>query len=152
MARLPKSIIKKYGISKKAWSVYRGKSRSKTRKASTRRSSAKVVRRKRRKSYSRSGFKAGIKGVAKPVMWGFGIGLAREPVNQKVRELMPGGLAQYSDEVVIGGLALAGAVLGKGMIREASMHVLECEAYSAARQGIGSVMQVSAGQSNNGYM
>lgn len=52
MAGLPKSIIKKHGITKKAWAVYRG---SKKRKASkktypSRRKIAHVTSRKRRSS------------------------------------------------------------------------------------------------------
>jgi len=55
MARkgLPKSIIKKYGISKKAWSVYRGK---KTRKSNPRPKKARKVKRRmaRRRKTRRS--------------------------------------------------------------------------------------------------
>jgi len=52
---LPKSIIKKYGISKKAWSVYRGRkrktSRTRKRKNPTRRKGVRrMARRKRRRS------------------------------------------------------------------------------------------------------
>lgn len=46
MAKLPKSIIKEYGITKKAWEVYRGKSRSQPmakRRRSTGRYTARVV-------------------------------------------------------------------------------------------------------------
>ena len=63
MGKLPKSIIRKYGITKKAWSIYkRGKSskkrasykRSKTR--TKRRRSYSMARRKvRRRSYARKG-------------------------------------------------------------------------------------------------
>jgi len=50
MARLPKSIIKKYGITKKAWSVFRGRRKSRPKKVKTkRRSVRKLVRRYRRK-------------------------------------------------------------------------------------------------------
>jgi len=58
MARkgLPKSIIKKYGISKKAWSVYRGRSKS---KSSSGKSKTKTTKKKRkymaRKKKRRSG-------------------------------------------------------------------------------------------------
>jgi len=46
MVGLPKSIIKKYGISKKAWSVFRGRKGRKKSKSRTRRS--KTTRRKKR--------------------------------------------------------------------------------------------------------
>lgn len=48
MARLPKSIIKKYGISKKAWSVFRGRRRSRAASPSGKKKMA------RRKTYPRS--------------------------------------------------------------------------------------------------
>lgn len=65
MARkgLPKSIIKKYGITKKAWRIFRGKKTSRTRKASpARRKGVKTMarRRKRRrggKSLTQQAFK-----------------------------------------------------------------------------------------------
>jgi hypothetical protein len=65
MARLPKSLIKKYGISKKAWSIFkrRRKSPSRTRKASPsrRRGGRKTMarRKKRRggKSITQQAFK-----------------------------------------------------------------------------------------------
>lgn len=50
MARLPKSIIKKYGITKKAWSIFKGrKRRSPSRRSSNpkKRSVVKTVRRRR---------------------------------------------------------------------------------------------------------
>jgi hypothetical protein len=46
---LPKSIIKKYGISKKAWAVYRGKNTSNPRPSKT----ARKVRRSMARRYSR---------------------------------------------------------------------------------------------------
>lgn len=53
---LPKSIIKKYGISKKAWSVFRGRKRktSRTRKGNpTRRKGVRRLTRRKRKRRSR---------------------------------------------------------------------------------------------------
>ena len=53
MARLPKSIIKKYGISKKAWAVFRGRRKGKTRSTRSRRasSSKRSVRKTARRYY-----------------------------------------------------------------------------------------------------
>ncbi len=46
MARLPKSIIKKYGITKKAWSVFRGQRKGRKKgKRTTKRSGRKTGRR-----------------------------------------------------------------------------------------------------------
>jgi len=52
MVGLPRSIIKKYGVSKKAWAVFRGMGSVKTSSRKTRRS-GNMGRRK--KSYSRNG-------------------------------------------------------------------------------------------------
>jgi len=52
MARLPKSIIKKYGISKKAWRVFRGRKkrpRSRVSNPKTKRRTRRMVRRKKRR-------------------------------------------------------------------------------------------------------
>jgi len=62
MGKLPKSIIQKYGISKKAWAVFRGQSRTTTRGES-------VARRSRvRHSRSRKSFGGGsmMSGMFKP--------------------------------------------------------------------------------------
>jgi len=56
MGKLPKAIIRKYGISKKAWSVYRG-SKTKKRKSSRRKTSVKrrthTMAKRRKGSYRR---------------------------------------------------------------------------------------------------
>lgn len=49
MAKLPKSYIKKYGISKKAWREYRKTNKGGTTKNSTRKRKPKVVRRRKPK-------------------------------------------------------------------------------------------------------
>jgi len=57
VARLPKSIIKKYGISKKAWRVFRGRKRGRTRASPTKvkkRRKNPVARRYRRTRRRRS--------------------------------------------------------------------------------------------------
>jgi hypothetical protein len=58
MAKLPKNIIKKYGISKKAWQVFRGQKKSSSKKTAV----YKMARKKRfgKKSYKKSsGFSLG---------------------------------------------------------------------------------------------
>jgi len=52
---LPKSIIKKYGISKKAWSVYRGRKRKTSRTRKTKVTRRKGVRRMARRKRRRGG-------------------------------------------------------------------------------------------------
>ena len=53
MAKLPKSIIRKYGITKKAWSVFRGN------KATTRKTGVKTMARRKHSSSGRSRFLSG---------------------------------------------------------------------------------------------
>jgi len=79
---LPKSIIKKYGITKKAWSVYRGRKRktSRTRKArpSRRKGVRKMARRRNRgggNSIQRTAFKwIRIGALAAPAIVEFAFG------------------------------------------------------------------------------
>lgn len=65
MAKLPKSIIKKYGISKKAWAVFRG---SKKAKKSTRGTT--MARRKYKGHKSKSGSKGGFMAKATQFLLG----------------------------------------------------------------------------------
>ena len=60
MARkgLPKSIIKKYGISKKAWRIFRGRKKSRSRKVTRRKSNPKRRRRKLGRRKKRRGGKS----------------------------------------------------------------------------------------------
>lgn len=73
MAKLPKSIIKKYGISKKAWAVFRGSRRSK------RRTSTKIVKRfynmarHKRKAHRKGGSGKGFFGKAMDIVIGAGV-------------------------------------------------------------------------------
>jgi len=53
MAKLPKSIIKKYGISKKAWEVFKGK---KTTRVKAKYKKTKVYNMAKRKKYSKKSF------------------------------------------------------------------------------------------------
>jgi len=77
MARkgLPKSIIKKYGISKKAWAVFRGqKSKGSTPRPKKARKVKKVARRRYSRKRSR---RSGGMTVPLAVVGGLGAGLAR---------------------------------------------------------------------------
>ena len=74
MAKLPKSIIRKYGISKKAWAVFRGA--RKTRKTATRsrkyyKRSYTMARRKRKAYRKSSG--GGFFGKASQIVIGAGV-------------------------------------------------------------------------------
>lgn len=113
MVGLPRSIIKKYGVSKKAWAVFRGSNSSRT--SSKRRKARRGGSMARRKSYRR-----GSSG-------GFGLG----GMGSLVKQGAIGGIAGYGAGMFgfknpmlagIGGLLLtksivggAAAYLGNGM-------------------------------------
>lgn len=107
MAKLPKNIIKKYGISKKAWSVFR----SKKHKPKTTMARRKI---KRSRIRTRSYFKAkrhskrssGLGSLAGTVIGAMAYGAGRQYVSDKLQPLtakIPAG--QYADEVAMGGLS-----------------------------------------------
>jgi hypothetical protein len=114
--KLSKAIIKKYGISKKAWAVARGKKTTHSTKVRTmakrRKTYAKVSH---RKSHRKGGFsKGGFGGLGK--MLGAGVyGATREYISNAlnpVTEKIP--LGNIADEVVmIGALTLGKKFLGK---------------------------------------
>ena len=97
MARkgLPKSIIKKYGISKKAWAVYRGK---KSKGSNPRPKKARKVKKVARRRYSRkrSRRRGGMTIPLAPII-GLGAGLAGGSTwsggNSVISRLMEGDIA-----------------------------------------------------------
>jgi len=109
--KLPKNIIKKYGISKKAWSIYRAR-KGKTRTASA---GGKVAR--RRKTTSKSRTRRVMSNQFTPAVGAFLYGAIREATLAKVmdpilsRVPLPG--TQYTDEIAM----FAGSwALSKGKI------------------------------------
>lgn len=106
MAKLPKSLIKKYGISKKAWSVYKARKRGGKKVAkrrTTRRAAKRVYRRSKASAFT-------------PAVGALAYGLGREwtlgrldPVLSKV----PIAGFQYVDEAAMFALSWA---LSKGKI------------------------------------
>lgn len=58
MSKLPKAIIKKYGISKKAWAVFRGRGRSKKNKSVKNMAKRRKSYRSRARSYVKNRFKS----------------------------------------------------------------------------------------------
>lgn len=98
MAKLPKSLIKKYGISKKAWAVFRaGKGKSKSRVRTSSRKTRKTQSRglymakKRRTSRSKSGFM----GKVGKILLGVGVAAAYEvflspmiPLNRNIKNIV----------------------------------------------------------------
>lgn len=122
MAKLPKSIIKKYGISKKAWSVFRGQSRT---SSSSRGTMAKKTRSK--KKYSSNSNLLMVVGAS--MLYGAG----RAKLSQLTQQYIPSFAGQYTDEVVLG---LLGWYLSKkgGMIGAVGKSALIIESASVGNQ------------------
>ena len=95
MAQLPRALIKKYGISKKAWSVFRAsKSRSSSARVTT-------MAKKTRKQYNfSSSRKSKLMAVGGAILYGFG----RKYLSNVVQTYLPSFAGQYTDELVLGGL------------------------------------------------
>jgi hypothetical protein len=70
MAKLPKSIIKKYGISKKAWAVFRGNKTSSKR--------TRGIKMAKKKHYSNKNGNKGFMGKAIQVLVGAGVAVLYE--------------------------------------------------------------------------
>lgn len=113
--KLSKAIIKKYGISKKAWSVAR---HSKNKKVNT------MARRRFRRSARRSGRRFGggsmLSGLM-PILGGAVYGMARPYLNQAAQPLlakMPFG--NYNNEILFGG----GATLVKALVKNPTIRAV----------------------------
>ena len=115
MASLPKSIIKRYGISKKAWSVYRS-GRSTLKRAST---GGNVARRK--SSVRRRSSRGGLGGIGNILITGAVYGVARG--------LIPN---QYDTPLVRGGAGAAAMYLGRGMVHDVGKLAVQVEVANLA--------------------
>ena len=107
MAKLPKSIIKKYGISKKAWSVFRGQ--SKVSKTSKKTGGRKMAKKKR------SGGSKGGDTLLLQAGTAMAYGALRPKIEQWIQPVtskIPVG-GNYVDEIALG---LAGWAIAKGKV------------------------------------
>ena len=146
MARLPKSIIKKYGITKKAWSVFKGK---KTTKRKVRGTKTMAKRRKRRTMKARS-YRRKSGGAVKLIqvdamLYGAGRGLLGSLI-APVTSMIPGGF--ITDEI---GLGVANYFIAKntsGLIKRAAMKGLAIENANFAASLIGGGLSLG-GNGNN---
>lgn len=146
MASLPKSIIKKYGISKKAWAVFRGgsASRGKTKMAKKRYGFARKARRFAKRSTDMSN-PVGI------VLPAFAYGAARPMLSDWASPLtskLPFG--NFADEIVLGLAGYFMAKKGNGIIKNAGKAILTVEAASLGNQVVGSMI-VGTKSSNSNY-
>lgn len=94
MARLPKNIIKKYGISKKAWAVFQGrKARGKT----------SMARKKSNKGKSMPKWASMLLGFGIDTVLPLGMGLVRAKIGDGIQKVaQKAGLnSAYTDEAVL---------------------------------------------------
>jgi len=126
MSGLPASIIKKYGVSKKAWAVFRGTKRARKTKTYRTKSKARVYtmarkRRTSRKSKSQSTFKGGFMQKAMDVILGAGVAFIYDkwispmiPISGMIKDIIElvlgivvASMPRLPRAVRVGGLALA---------------------------------------------
>jgi hypothetical protein len=125
MAKLPKAIIKKYGITKKAWSVFRGS------KVKTKRVYAKVKTMARRrygfKKHHRSSGNGGVSAMK------IGISAAAYGAfRDQIHSMIPNVGVPYSDSLITGaiGYYLSGK---KGWMKNAGIAILAVEAAAVGK-------------------
>lgn len=112
MPGLPKSIIKKYGVTKKAWSVFRGmktrrKSKTVTVQRTTNKRGMRTMARRRKARYF--GKAKSTMSANDAIMFGIGYGVVRQPLNDGIKKLTGNFALNLSDEVVLGALHYFGA-------------------------------------------
>lgn len=138
MTGLPRSIIKKYGVSKKAWAVFRG-THSRAKSSRARGTTTMAKRKGFRRARRSSGFggnemslvlASALYGAARPY-----IGSAVQPLSSKLP------LGGYETNVVLGGGAyLLGRYVSNGYVKTATKAILLNEAFlvgAKASQSIG---------------
>jgi hypothetical protein len=118
---LPKSIIKKYGISKKAWAIYRGTKTKSKKKSLIKTKQVVKVAKKKKSSYKKQKQKTGFKipmGVA-GLLGNLAYGYIREDFSQKLSETeivkkLP--VTDFTDEGVMLAVNWGARKLGGGKI------------------------------------
>lgn len=121
MQKLPKAIIKKYGISKKAWQVFRNTRGRKN--PTTKRGNTTMAR----KHYSRKGNSSGLNAMVVAPIAGAAYGFVRPMAANAIPDFM----GAYTDNVVLGGVAAGVAYFSKGVVRQSALQVLGIEAFIA---------------------
>lgn len=165
--KLPRSIVKKYGISKKAWSVYRNSRSRSTRAAKVTTVARKRTFRSRARSVGRAlRTRGGRRRIGGSLTSGwmplsmhesfvaFGVGMTAGKLNQFVAPYTDGilePLGPYKDEART---ALIGAVLykmGSGVIKEAGREYFRLALMSAGAQTSGQVFGTASQGVNSLY-
>lgn len=135
--KLTKAIIKKYGISKKAWAIARGQTGGETTMARRKKSRSRSGGFKKSRGRRSSGGSVNpLKVVVPALIYGASRGYisnAIEPFTSKIP------LGNYADEAVFGVAGYFMAKKGKGMIKDAGIAIMTVEAASLGSQLIGSM-------------
>jgi len=139
MAKLPKSIIKKYGISKKAWEIFRGH------KTGTRGKTKMARKHKGKRSGSGSGNLMGV------MVGGAVYGAGRTYLSNLVAPVtsqMPGGV--LADNLVLGAVCyFAAKKIKNKTIKNIARSGLAIEAALAGQDLVASGFNLSAGSSGS---
>lgn len=120
MAKLPKSLIKKYGITKRAWAEFRkmkGSKRTRTSSSTTRRSKtvAKKRRSTKRKQNNKRDFMSKAVGKLGKPLAAVGYGFVREMISDKIANSALGQklpVFEFTDEATMLALAFGARKLG----------------------------------------
>lgn len=138
--KLPKSIIKKYGISKKAWSVFRGEKKHSSK-------GAKTMAKKRHSKRSFGGKSGGMAGV---IIGGGVYGAGRTYLSNLVAPVtsqMPGGV--LADNLVLGAICwFAAKKVRNPTIRNVAKAGLAIEAALAGQDLVANGFNLAPGASN----
>lgn len=139
MAKLPKAIIKKYGITKKAWQVFRRR-KGKNKKV--------VSMARRRKSFYAYKRNSGMS-LQKIAVAGAIYGALGRPLVSKISDMIGRPLGAYTDEAVG---ATAGYFLQKqkGIIGDVGKVALITEITAGANQLVAPLISGVLGNENNG--
>lgn len=150
MAGLPRALIKKYGVSKKAWSIFRASKGNKTTGAKT--MARKRFSRRAFKRYARSGMNTGT--TMGSLLLPFLYGAVRPTIANAVQPLtskLPFG--NYADEVGMGLLGFVASKWGSGAVKNAGKTMLQIESYRVGEATVAPMISgmTSTGNSNSNY-
>ncbi len=138
--KLPKSIISKYGISKKAWSVFKGRKGH--------------IGGGRHMARRKHGFFSHRKASVKPellAVTGAGWGALRPMASNLLASVVPqGSLGGFADEAIFGALGYIAAKKSKGLMRHAGLAILTIEAASVGSSLIGGIGGQATNQGQGG--
>lgn len=147
MAGLPKSLIKKYGVSKKAWAVFRKQKNKRrtvrsrkrvsrvSRTTKTQRRSSTMAKRRRRKSkpMMSAGMKGALSKVGIVLYGGMRSKMSNALANSAVGRLIPA--TRVSDEIGMYGLAYVAGRLGGHKIPVVNSMIRTAKTVELARIG-----------------